>query len=362
MTKYNPYQDLSGTVEKELALILGKITHHIHPDVINRIIQENVKFKSRFEDFCHKNLDTSPFFYSGSDCVFPGIRRPINREKPEKWKNRIYESDGTIFNDNTYPRHIWAYLTMNKFYSGGVDGLWTTSGLNKFELAHVFGHKQDERNIEKEVFQDFNESIQPYGLFTSASNTVLIPKGFAKPTDHMRNIKVCFYKRHIDLYGNNIIGLNSLKESSIPDWYDEIQWLEPKLVDDWEEKISTLLKYRENHLHYKYNPQKSTPIRASTTKVSPSSNANNNERCLPITLDPPDAKIFKLELLKSKLAVIETTYIDGRVEQKPWKVEKLSTSSNIMGNLRSRKGYRSGNWQDRGIAKVHVKIKNNRTK
>jgi len=155
------YQDLSDSVEKELALILGKITHHIHPDIVNYIAHQNISFKSRFEEFCPEKLDISPFFYSGSDCVFPGFRRPINREKSGQWKNNICEADGTILNDNTFPRHIWSFLSTNKAYSGGVSGVWPTSGLDRFELAHVFGHKQDERNFEQKVFHDFGGDIQP---------------------------------------------------------------------------------------------------------------------------------------------------------------------------------------------------------
>lgn len=340
------YQDLSESVEKELALILGKITHYIHPKIVNYIAQANVSFKSRFEEICHEKLNTSSFFYTGSDCVFPGFRRPINKEKTGKWKNNVYETDGTILNDNTFPRHIWAFLSMNKAYSGGTSGMWSSSSLDKFELAHIFGHKQDERDLEQKVFKDFNDDIQPYGLFTSASNVVLIPKGFAKPTDHMRNIKVCFYKRHIDLYGKNLIGMNNLNELCIPEWYNEVQWLEPQLVHGWEQKIGNLLKYREKYLINKYD-----------SKRSP--NVVSRNGLLPITIDPADPDIFKRELLISKKAVIETFYTNGRVEEKKWNASKFSTTSNVFGNLRSRPEYRSGNWQSRRISKVHVKVEKN---
>ncbi|MCP4117401.1 MAG: hypothetical protein GY737_18810 [Desulfobacteraceae bacterium] len=245
---------------------------------------------------------------------------------------------------------------MNKAYSGGVSGMWSTSGLDKFELAHVFGHKQDERDLEQEVFHDFNEEIQPYGLFTSASNVVLIPKGFAKPTDHMRNIKVCFYKRHIDLYGSNLIGLTNLNESCVPDWYNEIQWLEPQLVDGWEHKTVNLLKYREKYLKNKYDSKEPKYIQVTTSSSKQSPDIVNNEGFLPITIDPVNPDIFKQELLVSKRAVIETFYTDGRVEQKKWNASKFTASSNVFGNLRSRPEYRSGNWQSRSIAKVHVKV------
>ncbi|MDH2436158.1 hypothetical protein QCD60_26865 [Pokkaliibacter sp. MBI-7] len=80
---------------------------------------------------------------------------------------------------------------------------------------------------------------------------------------------------------------------------------------------------------------------------------------LPITLDPGDPELFKQELLVTKLAEIETTYKDGRVETKKWNATNFAVSSNILGNLRSRPEFRSGNWQDKDIVKVHVRIKRN---
>ena len=246
------YSDLSWTAEKELLLILSRITHHIHPNIVSYITKENVRYQSNFQKICNDKCKLSQFFYRDSDCIFPGFRRLVNKEKTGKWKNNVNHKDGTILNDNTFPRHIWAYLTMNKAYSGGVSGMWSKSGLSKFELAHIFSHKQNERTLEKEVFTEVDENIEPYGLFTSASNVVLIPKGFAKPTDQMKTVKICFYKRHLELYGNNIIGLKDFNENHVPDWYDEIKWLNPELPCDWEAKIDNLLKYRENYLRKKY--------------------------------------------------------------------------------------------------------------
>ena len=243
------YIDLSNTVEKELGLILGRITHHIHPSIVDYITETNIEFERRFSDFAPTKLDSSCFFYEGSDSVFPGFRRPINKEKTGKWKNNVNEIDGTILNDNTFPRHIWAFLTNNTAYAGGM---WGPSGLDRFELAHIFGHKKDERNLEKEAFGIFSSEVQPYGLFTSASNVVLIPKGLAKPTDHMRNIKLCFYRRHIELYGYNMVELDSFNDALLPEWYDDIQWLEPQLPNQWKEKIDNLLVYREKYLRRKY--------------------------------------------------------------------------------------------------------------
>lgn len=246
------FPDLSDSIERDLAIILGKITHHIHPSIVRYITQANIQYRLKFENICHDLCKTSSFFYPNSDCVFPGFRRPVNSEKIGQWKNHVYEPDGTILNDNTFPRHIWSYLSMNRGYAGGSAGMWASSGLDKFELAHIFAHKQNERNLEKEIFREFNNDCEPYGLFTSASNVVLIPKGFAKPTDHMKSIKICFYKRHIDLYGNNLIGLGDFDCSQLPNWYSDVKWLDPCLPSKWEQRINALLEYRERFLRAKY--------------------------------------------------------------------------------------------------------------
>lgn len=246
------FEDKTNEVEKELAIILGKVSHHIHPEIVEYIKDKNIDYKDEFIDDCHPNLDYNIFLYDNSDCIFPGIRRPVNKEKNnlEKWKNNINESDGTIFNDNTYPRFIWTYLSLNKGYNSNT---WKESGLNSFELAHIFGHKEDEKELEKTIFKVFDNTVKPYSLFTSASNIVLIPKGLTKPTDKMDRIKICFYKRHIELYGENFIGMENFNNEFVPVWYSEIKWLEPKLPVNWKERIDNLLNYRKKHLKDKYN-------------------------------------------------------------------------------------------------------------
>jgi len=249
------FLDYSGDVQLDLALILGRITHHVHPNIVELIKNKNIKFRDEFSQFVREfHTPTDAFLYEGSDCVFPGIRRPIISEQIGAWRNNICAEDGTILNDNTFPRHIWAYLATGRGYAGGRLGMWANSGLDKFELAHVFAHKKDERNTEREFFESFSELADPSGLFTSASNVVLIPKGFAKPTDHMPLIKACFFKRHFDLYGNNLIGtgLNGFKNEKVPKWYDKIKWLAPVLPCDWTDKVERLLEYRTSYLRKRY--------------------------------------------------------------------------------------------------------------
>lgn len=253
------FPDLTHNVEKELSIILGSVSHHLHPDIVSYITESNFSFKEVFQRYSHKKLNIHEFLFNGSDCVFPGVRRPLNRETNKaKWKNNIY-NDGTILNDNTYPRHIWSFLVNGKSYSSTN---WKTTSLNNFELAHIFGHKKEETELEKKSFTRFDENKNPHFLFTSASNVVLIPKGLTKPTDKNESIKLCYYQRHIDLYGENFLHMSGFKQKLLPEWYNEINWIDPILPLDWKEKIDLLIKYREQHLRLKYEgiPSPKIPI------------------------------------------------------------------------------------------------------
>jgi hypothetical protein len=77
---------------------------------------------------------------------------------------------------------------------------------------------------------------------------------------------------------------------------------------------------------------------------------------LPITTIPSDLGSSKEALLQSRAAEIVTTYSDGRVKIRIWNAKKLSTPSNILGNLRSWRESRAGQWQTNGIAKVTVRV------
>ncbi len=78
---------------------------------------------------------------------------------------------------------------------------------------------------------------------------------------------------------------------------------------------------------------------------------------LPITLDPAGSKAFKAALLRSREARIREIYRDGRMVERRWDAQKISETSNVVGNLRSRPRYRSGQWQRLGIEALAVAVK-----
>lgn len=85
---------------------------------------------------------------------------------------------------------------------------------------------------------------------------------------------------------------------------------------------------------------------------------SNGGDALDIVLIPDSSSDFKALLLQKKRANIITYYADGRVEKRIWEADKLSESSNIINNLRSRPEFRNGEWQKRGITKVVCAIEN----
>ena len=131
-----------------------------------------------------------------------------------------------------------SFLTLNKSFSSTT---WKESGLNALVEHYIFGHKIDETDLGKRVFDKFNIDRNPYSLFTSASN------GLTKPTDKLEPIKLCYYRRHIELYGENFYNMSGFKNEMVPEWYNEIT-LDPILPKEWKLKIENLLDYRSKHL------------------------------------------------------------------------------------------------------------------
>lgn len=94
---------------------------------------------------------------------------------------------------------------------------------------------------------------------------------------------------------------------------------------------------------------------AIATNHSPTLPDRNNST-LKIELEPTDPEEFKQQLLKHKTAKLIIDYSDGRTEERQWNAQDFSETSNLLGNIRSRKEFRQGEWQRRGISRLKVKI------
>ncbi len=85
--------------------------------------------------------------------------------------------------------------------------------------------------------------------------------------------------------------------------------------------------------------------------------SSKGRQLLPISLEPSDPALFKIQLLVHRLAEISVYYDNDQVEKKDWNAQRFNLGSDVFRNLRSRPEFRSGKWEARGIMKVHVRVK-----
>ena len=91
--------------------------------------------------------------------------------------------------------------------------------------------------------------LSPCGLFTCASNVVLIPKGLAKPTDQLDAVRRVVIKRHIVLYGEDgLPGLSKFRDKMVPGWYKDLNSNDPVLIPDLDKRLKLLFEYRLKRL------------------------------------------------------------------------------------------------------------------
>lgn len=125
--------------------------------------------------------------------------------------------------------------------------------------------------------------------------------------------------------------------------------------DPIEKTILILCRY----CHSKYDAvalDSELVIGDETAPAHPELHSSNVSVQLPIYLVPSDPATFKRELLRTRKARIKITYVNGREQVKSWNVSNFSSSSNVLGNLRSRPEFRRGKWQQLGIEKVTVEV------
>ena len=113
-------------------------------------------------------------------------------------------------------------------------------------------------------------------------------------------------------------------------------------------------------------PDFQLPSEEPSRRPPPAPSANPTRRegqgsILPITLEPQNSLDFLAALLRTKEAWLEVSYNDGRKEVRRWDAPRMSRSSNVIGNLRSRPEFRAGNWQNKGIASLRVSIERPRS-
>ena len=125
--------------------------------------------------------------------------------------------------------------------------------------------------------------------------------------------------------------------------------------------IDALCRVNRKYLSSLLPPVEEADEEAETNGAPTAPTEHAGADALPIVLEPSPAPAFRTALLRQGHAWIVEIYRDGRREIRRWNAAKMSESSNILGNLRTRPRYRKGAWEPLGLKSLFVSIRNPRT-
>jgi hypothetical protein len=234
----------------------------------------------------------SPVNAAPTKAVHPHIRRARSGEEP-----RTVTPEAIRLDDNTYA---------NKVLKDKVSHLGKFAG---FAVCHIWPQTcYDER------------------YHTMPANLVLLPRELAGLTDHHREVEQCLQFRAWELYG----------------WYPDGQAqpvMPANYPDNWRVPV----------------PKPISTKQSNTKTFFPNQNGRGRD-VLPIILNPSDPDEFRHAFIAKGRAMMSIYFADGRVETEEWLCQRFGPTSNVIGNLRSKSKFRSGEWQRLGITKVIVTI------
>lgn len=185
----------------ELARAMAPFVRFLHPGVVYAVAEDNRRmgadWSARLEAL---GIDPAIYLWDGSPCSFPGVRRYAGNKEIAVFRHQAMEQDVPsqclALDDNDYPKHLWAFVFTGKpFRKRGPDD---------YRLAHLFDHKRYRNRWREELNfpPGATEAILPYGMFTSAANSVYVPLAFLTPTDFSSKLRSLIQRRALQLYGN----------------------------------------------------------------------------------------------------------------------------------------------------------------
>ena len=184
----------------KLARAMAPFVRFLNPSIVYAVVEDNrrmgVDWSARLAAF---GIDPTIYLWEGSPCAFPGVRRYAGSTEIAVFRQRATSDEVPpqclVLDDNDYPKHLWAFVFTGKpFRKRGPDG---------YQLAHLFDHKEYRNRWRDELdhLPGAKEPVLPYGLFTSAANSVYLPGAFLRPTDFSPRLRSLIQRRALQLYG-----------------------------------------------------------------------------------------------------------------------------------------------------------------
>ena len=232
----------------DLARAMAPFVRFLDPGIVGAVVEDNKRFGGKWSTSLEAlGIDPSIYLWEGSPCAFPGVRRYAGSTEIAVFRKRAESSEAPpqclSLDDNDYPKHLWSFVFTGKpFRKRGPDG---------YQLAHLFDHKEYGNRWRDELDTPLGveELVLPYGLFTSAANSVYAPGAFLRPTDLSPKLRSLIQRRAQQLYGD-ICRLVppplAVKPSEDPDWaVDNFQWSAPV---GGMERVDEFLEFRRGRI------------------------------------------------------------------------------------------------------------------
>ena len=228
----------------ELARAMAPYVRFLDPAIVRAVVEDNRRVGRAWSASLEAlGIDPGIYLWDGSPCAFPGVRRYAGSTEIAVFRKRAESGEAPTqclsLDDNDYPKHLWSFIFTGKpFRKRGPEG---------YQLAHLFDHKEygNRWRDELDAPPGVEEPVLPYGLFTSAANSVYAPGAFLRPTDLSPKLRSLIQRRAQQLYGE-ICRLVppplSVKPSEEPGWaVDNFRWNVPV---GGMERVADFLEFR----------------------------------------------------------------------------------------------------------------------
>jgi len=206
----------------------------LHPDIVEAIVEDTEHHRATWSAALQqRGIPPANYLWERGACGFPGIRRYAGSSEIAIHRKRMSNDDTRLTgalktDDNTFPKHLWSFILRGRPFQ--------QFGPNDYELAHLLDHKGDKQALDRlnqEIAHPEQRRLDSplYGLFTSAANTVYLPKALIRPTDFTQYLRTLIQRRAQQLYGavcNLVPHPWTIRESADPVWsLEAFTWAEP---------------------------------------------------------------------------------------------------------------------------------------
>lgn len=230
-----------------LARALTPLVRFLHPDIVRAVVEDNETHHGEWSAALGRHgVDPQRYLWPRGACAFPGIRRYAGSMEVARHRGRAEATSerpahALATDDNNYPKHLWSFVLRGRpFQQFGPPG---------YALAHLLDHKDYKSRFSSEL-RDAKALAErtPYGLYTCPTNTVYVPQGFLRPTDHAGLLRGLMQRRAQDLYGS-VCDLvpqpASIGPAPNPEWESSaFHWGEPVVAREPLERFLTFRRER----------------------------------------------------------------------------------------------------------------------